>query len=322
MHKVIFDTDPGVDDAMALLFLENHPDIDLVGITTVFGNAYIEETTNNALFLKREWSIAAPVAKGAGQHFEPNRVSHEPPRAIHGKTGLGPIENPDVSGLQTDPRDAAQFIIETVRANPHEITIVAVGRMTNLAIALQRDPGIASLVKQVVVMGGAFDHRGNVTPAAEANIHGDPEAADKAFTAPWPVVLIGLNITHQTAMTRAELAEIAEATGARGKLLNDLSQEYFDFYDSIGDDSIDGMIVHDSCAAVYVTSPGLFTTRSGPVRVVCGGIADGQTIQMDDRIGFSMTDEWKTFPSQKVAVEVDSVAVLKVLRDTLRLVKC
>lgn len=321
MQKVIFDTDPGVDDAMALLFLENHPDIDLIGITTVFGNAYIEETTNNALFLKREWNIAAPVAKGSGQHFKTDRVSHEPPRAIHGSTGLGPITNPDVTGLKTDPRDAAQFIIETVRANPHEVILVAVGRMTNLALALSRDPGIASLVKQVVVMGGAFDHRGNVTPAAEANIHGDPEAADKVFTAPWPVVLIGLNITHQTAMTRAELAEIAAATGARGKLLDDLSQEYFDFYDSIGDDSFEGMIVHDSCACVYVTSPELFTTRSGPVRVVCGGIADGQTIQMDERISFGMVDEWKTFPSQKVAITIDADAALKVLRDTLLLVK-
>ncbi len=321
MKKVIFDTDPGVDDAMALLFLENHPDIDLVGITTVFGNAYIEETTNNALFLKREWNIAAPVAKGAGQHFKADRVSHEPPRAIHGATGLGPIENPNVSGLETDPRDAAQFIIDMVRANPHEIVIVAVGRMTNLAIALTRDPGIASLVKEVVVMGGAFDHRGNVTPAAEANIHGDPEAADKAFTAPWPVVLIGLNITHQMAMTRRELAEIAAVTGARGKLLDDLSQDYFDFYDSIGDDSFEGMIVHDSCACVYVTSPELFTTRSGPVRVVCGGIADGQTIQMDKRIGFAMADEWKTFPSQKVAVGIDAKAAFKVLSDTLLLVK-
>ncbi|MCO6185797.1 nucleoside hydrolase [Rhizobium sp. L1K21] len=321
MQKVIYDTDPGVDDAMALLFLENHPDIDLVGITTVFGNAYIEETTNNALFLKREWNIAAPVAKGAGQHFEPNRVSHIPPRAIHGPTGLGPIINPDVTGLETDPRDAPQFIIDTVRAHPHEIVIVAVGRMTNLANALSRDPGIASLVKQVVVMGGAFDHRGNVTPAAEANIHGDPEAADKAFTAPWPVVLIGLNITHQTSMTRAELASIAEATGARGKLLNDLSQEYFDFYDRIGDDSFEGMIVHDSCAAVYAAAPELFETRSGPVRVVCGGIADGQTIQMDERIGFGMADDWRPFPSQKVVTGIDAPAVLKVLRETLLLVK-
>lgn len=321
MQKVIYDTDPGVDDAMALLFLENHPDIDLIGITTVFGNAYIEETTNNALFLKREWNIAAPVAKGAGEHFKPDRLSHVPPRAIHGQTGLGPIVNPDVSGLETDPRDAAQFIIETVRAHPHEVTIVAVGRMTNLANALTRDPGIASLVKEVVVMGGAFDHRGNVTPAAEANIHGDPEAADKAFTAPWPVVLIGLNITHQCSMSREELQAIADATGARGTLLNDLSQEYFDFYDSIGDDSFEGMIVHDSCAAVYVAAPELFTSRSGPVRVVCGGIADGQTIQMDELLGFGIDDEWRPFPSQKVVTEIDATAVLKVLNDTLKLVK-
>lgn len=318
MHKVIFDTDPGVDDAMALLFLHHHSDIDLLGITTVFGNATIETTTRNALFLKREWKIDTPVAKGAGETFIPHRVSHEPPTYIHGEDGLGNIGVPETTDLPLDPRPAASFIVETVRANPGEVTLVAVGRMTNLANALKEDPEIVNLVKQVVIMGGAFDVNGNVTPAAEANIHGDPEAADVVFTASWPVVIVGLDVTTKTVMTRQQLADIRDAAGSsRAKLLFDLSQFYIKFYESRVPD---GMVVHDSCACAYVVAPELFTTRSGAVRVVSGGIADGQTIQKPDGRGFGPSD-WDGIISQKVCIGIDTDGVLKLIHDTIVSVK-
>jgi inosine-uridine nucleoside N-ribohydrolase len=313
MHKVIFDTDPGVDDAMALLFLHHHPEIDLLGVTTVFGNHRIDITTRNALFLKREWKIDAPVARGAGETLIPHRVSHEPPVYIHGHDGLGNIGVPETVDLQADPRPAAQFIIDTVRANPGEVTLVAVGRMTNLANALKQDPEIVSLVKEVVLMGGAFEVPGNVTPAAEANIHGDPEAADIVCTASWPVVLIGLDVTMKTIMTRSQLKDIADAAGSRGKLLFDLSQFYIDFYEGV---VADGMAVHDSCACAYVVARELFTMRSGSVRVVCGGIADGQTIQKPDGRRFGPSD-WDNLPSQKAAMAVDADGVLKLIHDTI-----
>lgn len=313
MHKVIFDTDPGVDDAMALLFLHHHKDIDLLGVTTVFGNARIEVTTRNALFLKREWKIDAPVAQGAGETFIPHRVTHEPPKHIHGADGLGNIGVPETVDIAPDPRPAAQFIIDMVRKYPGEVTLVAVGRMTNLANALKQDPEIVSLVKEVVIMGGAFEVPGNVTPAAEANIHGDPEAADVVATAPWPVVWIGLDVTMQTVMTRTQLKDIADAAGSRGKLLFDLSQFYIDFYEGLVDD---GMVVHDSCACAYVVAPELFTTRSGTVRVVCGGIADGKTLQKPDGRGFGPSD-WDNLPSQKIAVGIDDKAVLKLIHDAI-----
>ena len=317
MHKVIFDTDPGVDDAMALLFLHHHKDIDLLGVTTVFGNARIEVTTRNALFLKREWKIDAPVAQGAGETFIPHRVTHEPPKHIHGADGLGNIGVPETVDIAPDPRPAAQFIIDMVRKYPGEVTLVAVGRMTNLANALKQDPEIVSLVKEIVIMGGAFEVPGNVTPAAEANIHGDPEAADIVATATWPVVWIGLDVTMQTVMTRTQLKDIADAAGARGKLLFDLSQFYIDFYEGLVDD---GMVIHDSCACAYVVAPELFTTRSGTVRVVCGGIADGKTIQKPDGRGFGPSD-WDNLPSQKIAVSIDDKAVLKLIHDAIVSVK-
>ena len=119
-------------------------------------------------------------------------------------------------------------------------------------------------------MGGAFDVNGNITPAAEANIHGDPEAADVVMTAPWPVTVVGLDVTTKTVMTKAMIADIAEQGGEAGKLLADISQFYVAFYEQ---HVPDGMVVHDSCACAYVVAPELFTVRSGSIRVVCGGIA-------------------------------------------------
>ena len=313
MHKVILDTDPGVDDAMALLFLHRHPAIDLVGITTVFGNASIETTTRNALFLKRSWNIAAPVARGIGETLNPDRTHVGWPTGIHGDDGLGNIDVPAEIDLPLDPRPAHRFIIETVRANPGEVTLVAVGRMTNLARALRDDPEIAALVKAVVIMGGAFDVPGNITPAAEANIHGDPEAADVVLTAPWPVTVIGLDVTMKTVMTRAALADIAARGGAPARLLADISQFYVTFYEQHVDD---GMVVHDSCACAYVVAPELFTTRGGAIRVLCGGIADGQTIQKPDGRIFP-PNAWDGMPSQKTCTGIDAEAVLKLICETL-----
>ena len=313
MHKVIYDTDPGVDDAMALLFLHRHPDIDLLGITTVFGNASIDTTTRNALFLKREWGIEAPVARGADQTYDPARPEIGWPASIHGDDGLGNIGVPDVIDLPEDGRPAYRFIIDTVRAHPGEVTLVAVGRMTNLALALREDPEIVSLVKEVVIMGGAFDVPGNITPAAEANIHGDPEAADIVFGAAWKVVIAGLDVTMQTVMTGGFLADMVASGRADVKLLSDLSQFYIGFYKGkVGD----GMVVHDSCACVYVVAPELFETRAGSVRVVCGGIADGKTIQKPDGRSFGPS-EWDGLPSQHVCVGIQPENVLEVIRAAL-----
>jgi purine nucleosidase len=313
MHKVIYDTDPGVDDAMALLFLHRHPEIDLIGITTVFGNASIETTTRNALFLKREWNIPAPVAKGANATIDPSRREIGWPTHVHGEDGLGNIDVPETIDLPLDPRPAYRFIIDAVRAHPGEVTLVAVGRMTNLALALKEDPEIASLVKAVVIMGGNFYVHGNVSPVAEANIHGDPEAADIVMTAPWKVAVIGLDVTAVTTMSRGYLGEMAARGDEAVRLLDALSQDYNDFYKHAVED---GMMVHDSCACVYVVAPELFTTMTGSVRVVCGGLADGQTILKPDGRRFP-PGEWDGRPSQVVCTGIESEKVIGLIRDTL-----
>ncbi|MBL0373149.1 nucleoside hydrolase [Rhizobium sp. KVB221] len=313
MHKVIFDTDPGVDDAMALLFLVRHPEIDLVGITTTFGNASIETTTRNALYLKQQWEIDAPVSKGSGDKYAAGEEIHPFPNHIHGDDGLGNIGVPDVVDVPLDPRTAQQFIIETVKAHPGEITLVAVGRMTNLANALKEAPEIAGLVKEVVIMGGAFDVPGNVTPAAEANIHGDAAAADAVMTAPWKVVVVGLDVTLKTAMSRATLAALAAKGGAAMQLLDRVSQFYIDFYD---DEVTDSMVVHDTCACVYVVARELFTTRSGSIRVMTDSVGEGKTLQKPDGMRFGPS-VWDGLPSQLACVDVDAENVMKLVEETL-----
>lgn len=313
MEKVIFDTDPGVDDAMALLFLHRHPAIDLIGVTTVFGNAAVETTTRNALFLAERWGIDAPVAAGAASTFLPSRSKAGFPTFIHGENGLGDIAIPDTLSGKPDPRPAHRFIIDMVKAYPGEVTLIAVAPLTNLALALKEAPEIAPLVKRVILMGGAFAMHGNVTPAAEANIHNDPEAADLVFTAPWPVTAIGLDVTMRTVMTRGELASIA-AEGDEGlALLDDLSQFYMDFYrQRVGD----GMVVHDTCACVYAVAPDLFKTETGAVRVVTEGIAEGQTLVKPDHFHFGPS-AWDGHPSQTICTGIEAEAVLSLIRETL-----
>ncbi|MFK0166780.1 nucleoside hydrolase [Rhizobium sp. NPDC090279] len=311
--KVIFDTDPGVDDATALLFLNAYPRVTLLGVTTVFGNADIDTVTRNALYLKKRFAIPAPVARGAGISLAGE--TSLPPAHIHGQNGIGDIvlDESHLPGL--DPRPAHRFIIDTVRENLGEVTLLAVGRLTNLALALREAPDIATLVKDVVIMGGAFSlrgHNGNVTPVAEANIIGDPLAADEVFGAAWPVTAIGLDVTRQVVMGPAELNRLAAHGGEAGRFIVEISKGYRAFHAQFG---IDGYYVHDATAAVYVIDPSLFKVRSGPIRVATEGVAVGQTIQRDWGTLYP-PGEWDMAPDQKVAVSVDANRVLGMLLGT------
>ena len=313
--KVIFDTDPGVDDAMALLLLHMHPAIELIGITTVLGNATIEQTTFNALYLAQRFAIAAPVARGAGQPLA--RAASAPPHYVHGRNGMGDIELPPQLDVTAVAQPAHRLIIELVRQHPHAVTIVAVGRMTNLALALQDDPEIAGLVHSVVIMGGGFGRNGtngNVSPVAEANIAGDPEAADLVFGAAWPVTVVGLDVTQMVRMDHAYFTALQAQGGAAGAFIWDISRFYTAFYGQRA--GIDGCYVHDSSAVAYVIDPGLFTTQRGTLRVVAGGIADGQTILKPEGQQFP-PGPWDGRPVQTICIGVDAPAVLELYRRTI-----
>ncbi|MDE1184096.1 nucleoside hydrolase [Paraburkholderia sp.] len=315
LHKVIYDTDPGVDDAMALVFQALHPDIELLGVTSVFGNATIDTTTRNALFLASRFAPGVPVSRGAAAPLR--RAAPEPLAWIHGDNALGNIELGEIDGSALDARPAHRFIIDTVRAHPREVTLLAVGPLTNLALALADDPQIASLVKQVVVMGGAFGTGGvlgNVTPAAEANILGDPDAADIVFGAAWPVAIVGLDVTQNTIMSTDYLASIRDRGGAAGQFVWDVSRHYEQFHRDSA--QLAGIYVHDSSAVAYLVAPQLYTTRSGPVRVLTEGIAVGQTIQKPSTMPVPAPD-WDARPCCTVCIGVQVDAMLALYEQTL-----
>ena len=315
-HKIIFDTDPGIDDAMALLFIEASPDLDLLAITTIYGNADIETTTRNALYLKQRFGLGAPVYKGTDKPL--TRPRNPSPTFVHGENGLGDVELTGLVPAQPEAKPAHQAIIDIARQYPGEVTLVAVGPLTNLALALQADPEVTRLLKAVVIMGGAFGlagKPGNVTPVAEANIWNDPEAADQVFTAPWPLTAVSLDVTTQVVMSPTYMDALEASAGPAGQFLNEISKPYAAFYGER--DGVVGCCVHDAAAAAYVIDPSLFSVRRGSVRVVTEGIALGQTCQKAEGELFGPS-AWDDLPIQAVTVAVDEAGLLKLYAETMR----
>lgn len=316
VRKIIFDTDPGVDDAMALLFLKSHPAARVLAVTSVFGNAAVDVTTRNAQFLTQEFGLQAPVYSGATDPIAHPRLPA--PAFVHGHDGLGDVGVAE--GFQAPPVAAIPAhlrMIELIHAHPHELTVLAVGPMTNLALALEADPSITGLVREVVIMGGAFGYgwkKGNVSPVAEANIRNDPDAADKLLTAPWPVVVVGLDVTTPCVLSTARARDLADRGGPGGQFLWDISRSYEKMYQDR--DGLAGCCLHDVAAAIYVVAPELFTTESGPIRAVTEGIAIGQTIQQPDKQSFP-PGPWDGLPSQKACIGVDHQGVVDLYVETL-----
>ncbi|MEC3909799.1 nucleoside hydrolase [Sphingobium sp. CR2-8] len=306
-HIVILDTDPGIDDAMTFAFLRSRPDVVVKAITTVFGNADIATTTRNALYLADRFGMDAPVFRGA-EH--PLTIPRRPVAShVHGHDALGDIGVSEHHVGEPAASCAHEQIVRMLRDNPGRVSILAIGPLTNLALALQADPGIAALARDVVVMGGAFGHgtrRGNVSPVAEANIANDPHAADVVLGASWPVTMVGLDVTAACILPSVRAKRIA-ASGDTGQFLWDISRAYEQLYRQ--HDGLDGCCIHDVAAAAYLVSPGLFETSSGPIRVVTEGIAAGQTIQKPDRQSFP-PGAWDDAPSQTVAVGIDVAGFL------------
>jgi purine nucleosidase len=208
-RKVIFDTDPGTDDAMAMMLALNSPELDVRAITVVPGNVTAKLGLENALkLISLAKRCDIPVAAGAQHPLFQKLITAE---FWHGKNGLANIELPP-SQCKVDPRYAPDLIIEMVHSAPHEITLVPVGPLTNIALAVSKDPSIVPLVKEVVLMGGSISG-GNATGSAEANIYNDPEAAQIVFQAGWPVTMVGLDVANKTLLTRKHLARLGEAHG-------------------------------------------------------------------------------------------------------------
>jgi len=313
--SVILDTDPGIDDAMALLFLRAFPSIHLAAITTVFGNADVEVTTRNACYLTHRFHIDTPVYAGAPR---PLRAAPLPlPVHVHGRNGLGDVELPGISVAGPAGGVAHERIVELINASPGELTLLALGPLTNLALALRADPDIATRVRRVIVMGGAFGwsgRRGNVSPVAEANVRNDPDAADAVLAAAWPVTMVGLDVTTRCVLTHDDALRLARDGGEAGQFLWEISRNYEELYRRY--DGLDGCCLHDVAAAACVLDPILFTMSRGPIRVVTEGIAIGQTIQRSEQFTFPPSD-WDHGPAQLACQNVDAARLVGLYLDTL-----
>jgi purine nucleosidase len=269
--RMLLDCDPGLDDALALLLAHGDPELELVVVTTVGGNVALANTTRNALQLREYLGFHdVPVAAGAGQP-----LAREPKSAeyVHGETGLGNVTLPEPLIAASDSH-AVDLIISTLRDAPGEIHLVATGPLTNIALALRKEPRIARWAASFVIMGGSYT-RGNTTPAAEFNIYADPEAAAEVFAAGWQVVMVGLDLTLQAIVHDG----IVDRMRKLGRLGVELVAPLATFWTNPLDDEWEGQALHDVCAVAYVARPDLFEVRPAHVVVETKGeYTSGMTV--------------------------------------------
>jgi purine nucleosidase len=279
--RIIIDTDPGQDDAVAILLALSSPEeIEVLGITTVAGNVGLAQNSRNALkVVELSGRTEVPVFAGCPTPLRRPLVTAE---HVHGRTGLDGPELPEPQ-KRLESVHAVDFIIETLRAEPaRTITLCALGPLTNIALALIKAPDIADHITQIVMMGGAYFEVGNMTPAAEFNIFVDPEAADIVLRAGVPIVMASLDITHKVLSTHERIAAIHALGNRAGIAVADMLSfsERFD----LAKYGWPGAPLHDPCTTAYLLQPDLFEGREINVSI---------EVQSDLTRGMTVADYWQ-----------------------------
>ncbi len=255
--KVVIDTDPGTDDALALIKALKSPDLEILGLTTVGGNATLAHTTRNALRLLEHFGRSdIPVYRGAARPF---KGKFKYAYYFHGPAGLTvrlPLPN-----MEPKPGRAPEFIVDAARSLPGKLVLIALGPLTNVARALQMEPRLNQWVKEIVIMGGAVEVSGNVTPHAEFNIYNDAEAANVVFSSAVSVTLIGLDVCNQVYVSQTDVPRITENSKSE-KLANRLLTNWFKSHEESS-----RFHLCDPLAVVAVLRPELFTRKEATVAV-------------------------------------------------------
>lgn len=271
--RVIIDTDPGIDDALAILLALASPEIQLDGLTVVHGNCSAEQGTINALsVLELAGARNIPVYTGCDRPLlQPSLLAPE----THGDSGIG-YAHPPAPTVSAAPGHAVDFLIESILAAPGEITLAAVGPLTNLALAIRREPRITSLVREVYIMGGAIRHQGNTTPLAEFNTYVDPHAAHIVFHSGMPLTLVPLDVTYQCILTPQDVDSLQAAASPISQFIADATRFYMEFHNAY--QKIDGCIINDPLALAIIFAPELCDYESHYVDVdISGGVSMGKT---------------------------------------------
>lgn len=274
VRKIILDCDPGHDDAIAMLLAHGSPEVELMAVTTVVGNQTLDKVTRNARAVAELAGITGvPIAAGAARPLvRPVEVAS----SIHGESGMdGPVLPEPTMPL--DPRHAVDVIIEVVMSHePGEITLVPTGGLTNIALAARKEPRIVERVREVVLMGGGL-HVGNWSSVAEFNIVIDPEAAHVVFGEAWPVVMVGLDLTHQAVATQDVVDRIRALGTAQSRFVVELLEFFQAAYET--EQGFPHPPVHDPCAVAYVIDPSIMQTVRVPIDVeLTGTLTRGMTV--------------------------------------------
>lgn len=310
-QRIIIDTDPGVDDAMAIFLALRSPELKVEAITAVSGNVPLAFTLPNALRLVEIAGHAeVPVAGGAAFPLVRRLVTAA---YVHGNNGLGGVEFPEAK-IKPVPETATELIRRTVRANPGEITIAAVGPLTNIATVLKADPGIAKMIKSFALMGGSLSG-GNITPAAEFNFYVDPEAARVVFDSGVPLTMVGLDVTHKVLLRESHVRTLEAAQNPVSQAAGKIMRATLGRVAKTNDETVVAM--HDPLAIATLIDPSVVTLRDYYVQIeTVGEITAGQSVgyshgpvrrspplDTGDSAGPMPVEEFK--PNCKVAVGVD-----------------
>jgi purine nucleosidase len=273
-RRILFDTDPGIDDACAILLALASPELSVEGLSIVHGNCSVAQATTNALAVLELANAAhIPVARGCELPLvQPSLLAPE----THGDTGLGYAKLP-APGTGPIPQHGVDFLIEQILNSPGEITLLAIGPLTNVALAIRQEPRVVEGLKEIIIMGGALRYEGNTTALAEFNTYVDPHAAHIVYHAGIPATLVPLDVTYQCILTPGDVDRLLKTDSPLTKFVADSTRFYMEFHDEY--QKIDGCVINDPLALALTFAPELCTYQELPVDVdVSGGIAMGKTV--------------------------------------------
>jgi purine nucleosidase len=272
--RILIDTDPGIDDACAILLALASPELSLEGLSVVHGNCFLEQATVNALSVMELANAShVPVARGCELPLvQPSLLAPE----THGDTGLGYAKLP-APRARPLIQHGSDFLIERIMSSPGEITLVAIGPLTNVALAIRQEPRLVNAVRELIIMGGAIRHEGNTTALAEFNTFVDPHAAHIVYHAGIPTTLVPLDVTYQCILTPDDVERLRRIDSPITKFIVDATRFYMEFHDEF--QGIEGCVINDPLALALTFAPELCTYQEMPVDVdISGGISMGKTI--------------------------------------------
>ncbi len=272
-RRILFDTDPGIDDALAILLALASPELKIEGISAVHGNCSLDQAATNALsVLELAKAVDIPVARGFELPLvQPSLLAPE----THGNTGLGYAQLP-APKIKAVAQHSVEFLTEKIMSAPGEITLVCIGPLTNVAVAIRKEPRIVQAVKDVIIMGGAIRHQGNTTPQAEFNVYVDPHAAHIVYHSGMPITLVPLDVTYQCIFTHADVDRLLKIKSPITQFIADATRFYMEFHDEY--QKIDGCIINDPLALALTFAPELCDYEEHFVDVdISGGVSMGNT---------------------------------------------